>query len=268
MTILVRATGLRRATERQQMVAARYVGASPTRAVSYPVQQPIARIIDQGSLGACVGCAMCAGAEAALGIPPRLSWVRLWTDARRRDGNISGNDDGTWFASAIQSAMLRGFDPEEFDEWNDVTEQTEPDDIDSELAAYDTRQTEAEHWRCDDGNLEAVDDALERGFAVGIATGVRDPYFDFFSSPRSELLPELVLGTASLGGSSNGHEQRIVGVEYVAGVRQYFIQNSWGLNGGCHLSDGTFALGCARVSENVVKSAWDVDVIRISKRAT
>jgi len=266
VTIIVRATGLRRATERQQRSATRYVGASATRAVSYPVQQPIARIIDQGNLGACVGCAMCAGAEAVLGIPPRISWVRLWTDARRRDGNITGNEDGTWFASAIQSAMIRGFDPEETGEWNDVTEQTEPDDLDSELAAYDTRQTDSEHWRCDDGNLEAVDDALERGFAVGIATGVRDPYFDFFSAERSPLLADLVLGTAAMGGSSNGHEQRVVAVEYIAGVRQYVIQNSWGLNGGCHLPDGNFQLGCAKVSEAVIRDAWDVDCLYIRRR--
>jgi len=248
------------------MVAPRYVGASPTRAVSYPVQQPIARIIDQGNLGACVGCAMCAGAEAALGIPPRLSWVRIWTDARRRDGNIGGDEDGTWFTSAIQSAMLRGFDPEEPGEWARAEERTEPDDLDSELAAYDTRQHDSEHWRCADGNIDAVDDALERGFCVGIGTGVRDPYFEFFSSPRSPDLVDAVLGTASLGGNSSGHEQRILTVEYVAGTRQYVIQNSWGLNGGCHLPDGTFALGCARVSENVVKAAWDCDVIKITRR--
>jgi hypothetical protein len=267
-----RATGLRQASYGQRDAARLYRGisdpslAARVGAVVYPIQQPIARIIDQGSLGACVGCAMCACSEAVLGVPPYRSWVRLWTDARRRHGSIQGDDEGTWFAYAIQSAMRRGFDVEEPGEWDNPVERTEPDDLDSELAAYDTRQQETEHWRVPDGDLDAIDDALSRGLGVGIGTGVRNPYFSFFSSARSPSLSDVVLGTDALGGSSNGHEQRIVSVQRVNGIRRYCIQNSWGLNGGCHLPNGTFRLGCCWVTEDVVKSAWDCDVIRISKR--
>jgi hypothetical protein len=200
-----------------------------------------------------------------LGAAPHLSWVRIWTDARRRDHNIANDDDGTWFASAIQSVMIRGFDPEEMDEWDDPVERTEPDDIASELAAYDTRQHEAEHWRLPDGDLDRLDDALTRGLGVGIGAGVCNAYFSYFSSPRSASEPDVVLGTDALGGNSNGHEQRVVAVQLVNGLRRYCIQNSWGPNGGCHLPNGRFQLGCCWVNEAVIRAAWDIDCLKISR---
>lgn len=262
-----RSTGLRPATDAQRVRVRKYLGAAvPRLTLTYPIIQPIARIIDQDPRPACVGCTMCACGEAVFGIPPHLSWVRIWTDARRRDHNIGGYDDGTWFTSAIDSVMTRGFDPEEPGEWNDLEEMTEPDDLDSEMSAYDARQTDAEHWRVSDGDLDAVDDALARGLGVGIGTGVRDPYFAFFSSVRSPTQPDLVLDATALGGYSNGHEQRIVAVERVTAGREYLIQNSWGLCGGAHLPDGRFQLGLARASESVLRAAWDLDVIEIMKR--
>lgn len=263
--MMERTTGLRAATTEQRGRAARYIGMG-SRLLTYPAQQSIERIINQGALPACVGCAMCAGAEALFKTPPRLSWVRLWTDARRRDGTLTDNTVGTWFTSAIESAMQRGFDPEEPEEWAKHVEQTEPDDLDSEMAAYDTRQRAALHWRIPDGELDAVDEAIVRGLCIGIGTGVRTPYLEFFARARSEDSTDVLLTTDALGGYSNGHEQRIVAVEKVDGARQYLLQNSWGHAGGAHLPNGDFQLGLARVDESVLRQAWDIDVIALTRR--
>jgi hypothetical protein len=266
--VTIRATGLRRATPEQRAAVRLYHGAPSAyaAAASLPIQLPIERIIDQGPLPACVGCAMCACAEAVLGDEPRRSWVRIWTDARRRDGELHDAAQGTWFSSAMQSVMRRGLDPEEPGEWNSVTEQTQPDDLDSEMAAFDERQTDAEHWRIQDGDLDGVIDALGAGMGVGIATGVRDAYEAFFYRLRSPNSQDVILSTDAMGGTSNGHEQRIAGVWMVNGKRVWLIQNSWGLNGGCHLPDGTFQLGCALVDDAVIRGAWDIDAIKITRR--
>lgn len=267
----MRATGLRRATLEQIRAARNYRHAASlpelrTLGLQTTVVQPIARIIDQGSLPACVGCAMCAGAEAALVIPPHLSWVRIWTDARRRDGELRDDSLGTWFSSAIESVLRRGLDPEEPGEWDRVQERTEPDDLDSEMAAFDQRQTDAEHWRVPTGDLDALDDALSRGLTVAMGTGVSDPYFEYFSGPRNPDTADVVLGTDALGGNSNGHEQRIFAVTRVSGIRRYGVQNSWGLAGGCHLPDDSWQPGCCWVKESVLLSAWDIDAIRVTRR--
>lgn len=267
---MIRATGLLEATEDQRRRAPRWGSSARGLAAALSpdfVQQTIARIVDQRNRPACVGAAMCACAESVLGIPPRRSWISIWRDARRRHGEILDYTAGTWFAYAVASAIQRGFDVEEPGEWDDIDEMTEPDDLASELSAHDTRQQNTEHWRVPDGELDALDDALARGLCAAMGGGVRDPYFGFFRSPRSAWQPDQVLGTDYLGGYQDGHEQRIAGVERVGGVRQYILQNSWGENGGCHLLDGTFQLGCARVNEAVIRAAWDVDVIRITRRA-
>jgi len=266
--MIQRATGLLRATEAQRGAVRLYgVGAMPDDpALSYPIQQDIARLIDQESTPACAGCTGVEVVEAVLGVPPNLSWVRLWTDARRRDGNITRYGYGTYFTSVIDSLVNRGLDVEEPGERNRVEEFTQPDDLDSEMNAADRRQFNTERWRLPDGDLDTLDAALSRGLGVGIATGVKDPYFKFFSTARSPAQADVVLGTAALGGDTNGHEQRIVAVEKTSSGRVYTIQNSWGLFGGCHLPDGTFRHGLARVSEAVLINAWDVDCIRIQKR--
>jgi hypothetical protein len=234
--------------------------------VALPIQLPVERIIDQGNLPACVGCAMCACAESVLGDEPRLSWVRIWTDARRRDGSLTDPSDGTWFSSAISSVTRRGLDPEEPGEAESINEQTQPDDLDSEMAAYDQRQTDAEHWRIADGDLDGIIDALGAGMGVGIGAGVRTPYFRFFEGARSPNLSDVVLTDSALGGQSNGHEQRIVGVRIDRGRRVWEIQNSWGENGGCHRADGSFQIGLALVDDSAIRAAWDVDAIKITRR--
>lgn len=264
---MTRATGLLRSTDAQR-AAIRPFRAAPGAPLSFdmPVQQPLARIIDQLNLPACVGAALCGCAEAILGDEPHLSWVRLWTDARRRDGNLFDPTVGTWFSSAMKSAVQRGFDPEEPGEATSLVEQTEPDDLDSELAAYDRRQTNAERWRIPTGDLDAVVEALAAGMGVGIGGGVKTPYFNFFARPRPSGDPDVVLTDAALGGNANGHEQRIFAVDVVNGGRRWYIQNSWGHNGGCHQPDGKFKLGCAVVDDSVLRAAWDLDAIRITRR--
>jgi hypothetical protein len=266
---MTRFTGLRRATEEQRSAVRLYQGAPMAAyraAASLPIQLPIERIIDQGSLPACVGAAMCACAESVLGDDPRRSWVRIWTDARRRDGSLADAEQGTYFSSAIESVMRRGLDPEEPGEADSRTEQTQPDDLDSEMAAFDERQTDAEHWRIPDGDLDAVIDALGAGMGVGIGAGVRDGWFNFFGSPRKASDPDVVLTSAALGGNSSGHEQRIVDVRVENARRLWTIQNSWGLNGGCHRPDDSFQLGCALVDDSAIRAAWDLDAIKITRR--
>jgi hypothetical protein len=204
---------------------------------------------------------MCAIAEAAIGIPPHLSWVRIWTDARSRDGSLKDTDAGTWFSSAVESVTKRGLDPEEPGEWSNVEEMTQPDDLASELAADDRRQVGSERWRAT--SLDAVEDALSRGLGVAIAAGVKGPYFDFFGARRSPDDADVVLTNSALGGYSNGHEQRLIAVSREDGRRVWVIQNSWGHSGGCHMPDGTFAPGCAKVDDSVLLGAWDIDVIEI-----
>jgi hypothetical protein len=266
---MTRPTGLREATPQQRAMAAYYRAAKALPDIgagaSGNVQQLIARLLDQDGLPACVGFTMAAGGEAVLGIG-KASGPRIWTDARKRDGALHDPERGTWFSSAIQSVMRRGFDPEEPGEMDRIEELTQPDDLDSEMIAHDQRQTNAQHWRISDGDLDAVMDALARGMCVGIGAGVRTPYFNFFASARRASDPDVVLTSAALGGNSNGHEQRIVSVETVGGKRHWGIQNSWGLAGGCHLPDGTFQLGCALVDDSVLLAAWDIDAILITKR--
>jgi hypothetical protein len=278
---MTRATGLRRATEAHIGSAINYRLAQPgllpelqATGLTTTVVQPIARILDQGSLPACVGCTAAGRAEALIDSPedvavrgyPRFSWVRLWTDARRRDGELHEPALGTWFSSAIESMVKRGLDPEESGEEDRLEEMTQPDDLDSELAAFDERQTSAEHWRLSTGDLDALDDALARGLAVGLGIGVRDAYFSYFGAARSPSEVDQILGTSYLGGDTNGHEQGVFAVRRVKGARVYGLQNSWGLTGGCHLPDGTWQLGCCWVDEMVMRSAWDVDAIRVTRR--
>lgn len=266
MTIIRRPTGLRQSTDALRARVTPYgkALALPRRTtLTYPILQNLARVLDQLILPACVGTTACACGEAVYGIPPHLSWVRLWADARLRDGDLHDPELGTWFSSAIESIMVRGFDREEPGEWDRLEEMTEPDDLDSEMDAHDRRQPNTEHWRAPDGDLDAIDDALARGLGVGVGTGVRDPYLEFFSRARDPSEPDVLLNTSALGSFSNGHEQRVLGVDKVGGLRHYFIQNSWGLRGGVHLPNGIFQLGLARVSETVMLTAWDVDVLLI-----
>jgi hypothetical protein len=266
---MTRPTGLRQATPQQRAMAAYYRAAKDlpdaVSGLSATVQQEIRRILDQDGLPACVGFTMAAGGEVVLGAG-QASGTRIWTDARLRDGSLHDPEQGTWFSSAIQSVMRRGFDPDEPGEMDRIEEQTQPDDLDSEMIAHDQRQTNAQHWRIANGDLDAVADALARGMCVGIGAGVRTPYFNFFASARKPSEPDVILTSAALGGNSNGHEQRIVSVEIVGGKHRWGIQNSWGLAGGCHLPDGTFQLGCALVDDSVLLGAWDIDAILITKR--
>jgi len=263
---MIRATGLLRATIEQRAAVPLFAPSGDTRRSALGAQQQtIARIIDQRQRPGCAGCAMCGGIEAVLGIPPHRSWVRLWTDARRRDGNIRDVEAGTWFSSVIESVTKRGIDPEEPGEWNDLREMREPDDLASELKAHARRQIGTERWRAAKGDLDAVEDALSRGLIVCIGSGVKGPYFDFFATRRNPDDTDVILTSSALGGYSNGHEQRIVAVDYDdAHRRTWVIQNSWGHSGGCHLPDGTFAPGCAKVDDSVLRNAWDIDVIRIN----
>jgi hypothetical protein len=146
-----------------------------------------------------------------------------------------------------------------------LEEITQPDDYESELDAFDRIQIGTERWRLPDGDLDALDDGMNRGLGAAIATGVKNPYFDYFSRIRSSSEKDVVLGTESLGGYTNGHEQALLVVNRVGGVRTYMVQNSWGRHGGCHMPDGTWQPGCVWVSESVIRACWDCDLIQIKK---
>ena len=272
METIIRATGLKQATEAQRAACRRYgkdgmhLVAATAAAIAYPIIRPLARLIDQLNYGACAGCSITELVESVYGVPPYLSWSRMWTEARRIDGNLKNIDVGTYFTSAVQALTERGIDKEEDGELNRIAELTKPDDYDSELDAFDRIQVGTERWRMPDGDLDALDDGMNRKLGAAIATGVKNPYFTYFSRKRSSSEADVVLGTESLGGYVNGHEQAILAVDRVGGVRRYAIQNSWGDYGGCHMPDGTWQPGCVWVNEAVIRSCWDCDLIQIVKK--
>jgi hypothetical protein len=119
MKTIIRATGLRQATEAQRAASRRYgrdemhLVASAPRGISYPIIRPLARLIDQLNYGACVGCSITELVESVYGVPPCLSWLRAWTEARRVDGTLNNTEVGTYFTSAIEVLSTRGMDKEE-----------------------------------------------------------------------------------------------------------------------------------------------------------
>ena len=228
----------------------------PSEAIA-TVVQPVARIRDQLNTPSCVGQATAAAVHALTGFDG--SAISLWTDARRRDGNLGHPDYGTTAETAVESLIKRGLDPYEIEEESRSTaELSEMPDLDDELEAEDRRVSPlvqrsiivgdvAEQKRC-------IVAALQAGEAVLWATGVKDPFFS--------LRVDEVVTLTHIGADNNGHEMRIVG--YDATTDRFLVQNSWGEGwGGCDF-EGVNYPGCFLVKANdLISAAWDTLVFEL-----
>ena len=246
-------------------VAAHVIAASETDFV-----QRIARLCVQPKYPDCVGCTVSGFVDATLPEPPWASAVSLWREARRRQGKIEQIEEGTRLEYAIEGLITRGWDP--YREGEDVDDEEAGkgaplagDDLADEMFAYDKRLArDIKRYRIlgfGSGVLDALDEALRRGWGVGIGTGLLPAYFTHARTPDQ---PEMVLGTDYMGGHTNNHAQRVAGRADYNGRRKYVIQNSWGAGfGGCHAPDGTWLPGCVWVDEDVILGAHDVHVVEI-----
>lgn len=228
------------------------------------VQQPIYSIHDQ-AFPSCVGESLGAVIEAKAGV--KVSSIGIWRDARRRQGVIE-ELVGTRIEYAIESLLQRGWDPYESGEETNPDEMTKPDDLDSEMAAFDNRDPNLEHFRVDtewdtDKLLTSVDTALREGLGVVFGIGVQPAYQSYHPQSSSD---ERVIGTDWLG-DGGGHAQRIFANRVTStGLRQYGVQGSWTeLWGGMTTLTGQWQRGCCWVNYNVLLRAWDIHVIKLKK---
>lgn len=287
MSSTVRATGLERfpTADRAELCAARpyHVSSGERR----DVLQPIWTIHDQGGLGSCVGHALAAGIESldpalwrAIAMvhtlrtltlstrSPLVSAVQIWTDARRRQGDLARPDRGTWFETAVESVIRRGWSryvPRE-DE-TPLIDLAQIPDLRSEMEAADHQvDSRAEHHAIEGDRLGGVIDALDRGLVVGMGGGRKDPFF--------YLGKDEIATTYHVGGDRNGHEERIVG--YFATPNLLLVQGSWGtgafgctipndvtISDGSILRRGTFIPGCYLMHPECLEDMWAIDCVKI-----
>jgi hypothetical protein len=277
--VIRRATGLRRRSpeRHKELLAERPYLATLLPLVT--VFQPVLCIHDQAQKGSCVGQALTAGAEARL--KRRFSAVDLWTDARRRQGDLADADTGTDSEHAIESMIRRGLSP--YVQGEDERPRSEDIRIaalDQELAADEKRIPVAnEHRTIGDGHecLQSISDALQRSYDVVNGDGVRDPYF-------SLSLDDIADDSCLNNPYENGHEQRIVAIiapndtAFPAKQRGCVLyQNSWGEGWGGYtlpctvtctdgtvLERGTVLRGCILVKGTCVAKAWDRDALELT----
>jgi hypothetical protein len=241
------------------------------------VFQDVHRIHRQPMKGSCVGEALTGRIESSLNVD--LSGVGLWTDARRRQGDLLDADTGTDFDHAIASLIHRGVEsyvPGE--ETRSVEEDTQLAELSQELQADDRKfSIDVERFSipCSGTALSTIADALANRMAVVFGAGVRYAY---------ETLGKDEIATPDmLNSPSNGHEQGIVAV--IAGDDRGFpeeqrgtflIQNSWDVTwggytlpvsvrcaDGTRLPAGTVFPGCVLATRETIIGLWDIDAFQI-----
>lgn len=253
-----RQTGLLRRSQAARRLYATERAYTDTQANSATVVQCVAWIRNQLDKPSCVGqsLAACVDALDPRAAGPRCSAVDLWTDARRRQGDLEGVHDGTRAEYGIESLLRRGWSPMvDGEDGRPEAEDAKLSSLAAELAAFDHRFTGAKHFAILGNRVQQTISALHAGFGVVFGTGVRDHYF---SAPA-----DVVLGLDYLGGDDNGHEQRVVG--WVQERRAFLVQNSWGPGWGGCVVNGEALLGCALVSPEVIATAWDIDAIEVTR---
>jgi hypothetical protein len=248
---------LRERPEHSRMLRAvkRYVGAAGPLC---DVVQPIPRIRDQRATPSCVGQSIAARYHGLTGFD--ASATDLWTDARRRDGNLYDDSVGTWVSSAIDSATKRGLSPYGVGDEIDSEAHTRRDDLSGELAAYDRRLNRIYDHHVTDGTVDeqryAIVRALLAGRAVIWTTGVTERFFDHPAN--------LYVDDAEVGIDHNGHAMGVAG--YLAAIDCALVQNSWGKRwGGVVVSDEAYE-GCCLVPMDVlVRAAWETWIIQVKQ---
>jgi hypothetical protein len=229
--------------------------------------QPVAWIREQPLLGDCTGEAWAACLDAVHGAPPWASGVAIWREALRRGGYPIEADQGAPLATAADGLIARGWSPYRPGEWTDLESARLGPDLADELAATDRRQFAAIRYRIGQegaARLEAVRDALSRGFGLVMGTTVRAP----FQALRAVTSGDLVtVGTDLLGSGSpqDGHALRLIGWTVEDGEMVGYGQNSWGEDwGGCTAPDGTTWLpGCFRMRAAVILGAFDLHALQV-----
>jgi hypothetical protein len=253
-------TGLlpRSGAERERLQDHGFSAGAPVQLTT--IIQPIAWIRNQLEKPSCVGQTFAAGVDASLlragkSAPPWCSAVDLWKDARRRQGRLDHVLDGTRAEFAIEALIRRGWSAYQLGEdAGSASKDDDKPDLDRELFADDRRMPTVTHYDIGPGSdrVERVVAALQRGYVVGLGTGVRHR---FFNPPR-----DTVLDDEYLGGNVNGHEMRVVG--YVADMDGFLLQNSWGEAWAGFELDRPYR-GCCLVSLDVVEQAWDIDALEV-----
>lgn len=231
----------------------RYIGASVPLA---DVFQEVQRIRDQESTPSCVGQSLAAAYHGLLGFD--ASATDLWTDARRRDGNLYNGNVGTWVSSAIASATERGLSPFVKGDESNEKAHTGRDDLSGELAADDRRMHRVWAHHVTDGDVEqqreAIVHALTADRAVIWTTGVGRELYDHKAN--------VLVDDEEVGYNSNGHAMRVAG--YCASVDCALVQNSWGRSwAGVVVADRAYE-GCCLVPMSVlIRSAWETWIIQV-----
>jgi hypothetical protein len=233
--------------------------------------QPIRGIRTQPKYLNCVGESCAAMIDSKLPDALWSSGVSIWREARRRQGLIEVLELGTRYEYAVDGLVARGWDPYREGEETDDEEAGKGaapagDDLADEMFADDKRLgKELKRYRILGFGVavfDAVDEALRRGWGVGIGTGLLTPFFHYARTPDQ---PEHVLGTEYMGGHMDNHAQRVAGRAAYMGRRKYLVQNSWGTEfGGCHAPDGTWLAGCVWVDEDVIVAAHDIHVLQVT----
>jgi hypothetical protein len=238
------------------------------------VLQPIFRDHNQAQKGSCVGQCYTDGIEPH--VSAALSAVDLWTDARRRQGDLANPLTGIYSEHAIESVVNRGVSryvpgEDERDWGQDQQIATLEQELDADARRIDVT---AIHRTIVANRTPQLCDALQRDYACGFGAGVLDPYMSIGLGA--------VAGPECWGGDA-GHEQRIVGYVAAGDMRFpiawrgcFIVHNSWidwgGLILPCAvtLTNGQALVGGSRLSQCVLVPAsvietqiWDADALEV-----
>lgn len=246
---------LPRREETREMMAANHQLEIGEDVKDETIIQPIAWIRNQLIKPSCVGQTFAGGVDTK--IEPGKPWcsaVDLWRDARRRQDNLEGVLDGTRAEYVIASLIERGWSPyKDGEDARDIDEDdNETGSLADEMFAHDKRQTNVVNYDISRDRKKQTIIALNRGYVVGGGWGLAD---DFGRAKFNEILQANRMNT-----NRSGHEMRIVG--YVAELRAFLIQNSWGNWAGCEVN-GVRYPGCCLISEEALEAAWDIDAVEI-----
>lgn len=181
-------------------------------------------ISDQKNNGACVTNAVCDALEIVLAHNrddkvnvPQLSRRWLYWTARSYDGT-QHEDDGTYVRTALLQAQMVGVCSEDVCPY-DTDLVLEPPPLEAIIRASENKIDGYFFIRSEgQRRLADVDAALYTDHPVVFGTDVGKEFLDFNG-------PSLIDPPFDRVG---GHAMIIVGVQHVAGKRQYLVRNSWG----------------------------------------
>lgn len=213
---------------RDRVFAAERTGAAPPEATCLPFLSPV---LDQGSLGSCVGNATAGGLYASQckqGASPEVaSRLAIYFLARALEGTVA-QDEGCQIRDAFKGIGKFGFAPERF--WPYLVDNfaTQPG-FDFFSAAIDQRDEspgETEYKRINTtgaARIEDIKSAIVLGNTVVFGTNVSENYCSNIGTVDAPVMPPLTIPLAG------GHAQLIYGYKTDPNGRILFnVRNSWG----------------------------------------